>query len=99
MEQSTDTPTSSNPRREYMRAYQNKRYNADVTQSRKYKNSLRFKKENTVTAEEAKELGAHLCDYKRALAILETLPTELVQKLMSVLPTVTGIGQNEVLPE
>jgi len=98
MEQSTDT-TSSNPRREYMRAYQNKRYNADVTQSRKYKNSLRFKKENTVTAEEAKELGAHLSDYKKAQAILETLPTELVQKLMSVLPTVTGIGQNEVLPE
>jgi len=99
MEQSLDTPTSSNPRREYMRSYQNKRYNADVTQSRKYKNSLRFKKENTVTPEEAKELGSHLADYKKAQAILETLPTKLVQKLMSILPIVTEIGQNEVSPE
>lgn len=82
---------SGNPRAEYMREYQKKRYNSNLEKSRAYKNSLRYKRLKEVSPEDIKSLGPYLSDYKKVEAILDTLPTELVERLIKNAPINTVI--------
>jgi len=77
---------SVNPRAEYMREYQKKRYNENLQQSRQYKNSLRYKRLKNVSPEDIQTLGPYLSDYKKVEAILDTLPAELIERLINNAP-------------
>jgi len=85
---------SVNPRAEYMREYQKKRYNENLQQSRQYKNSLRYKRLKNVSPEDIHSLGPYLSAYKKVEEILDTLPAELIERLFTNAPLNVVTPQN-----
>ena len=72
-------------RKEYMREYQRKRYQENLEKSRLYKNSLIYRNNNPVTAEEFLELGDYLANFKKIELLFQSLPTEIKNKLIQTL--------------
>lgn len=78
MEVPTQPADKREERRAYMREYMRNRYNADITNSRKYKNALKYKSKFELPDEDFKTFGVHLADVVKLRRILNALPQELV---------------------
>jgi hypothetical protein len=67
----------------YMREYMRKRYNENKEECRAYKNSVKCKQVNNLSAEELKEYGRYLADIHKLRKIKERLPIDILRKILS----------------
>ena len=81
METETQTALKTADKKAYMREYMRKRYNENKEECRAYKNSVKYRKNHNLPAEELKEYGMYLADIDRLRKIKEKLPTDLFEKI------------------
>jgi hypothetical protein len=65
----------------YMREYMKNRYNSNKEDARAYKNSVKCKVVNNLSAEDLKEYGKYLGDIHKLRLIMERLPQDIFNKI------------------
>jgi len=81
MEMQPETALKTADKKAYMREYMRKRYNENKEECRAYKNSVKYRKNHNLPAEELKEYGMYLADIDRLRKIKEKLPADLFEKI------------------
>jgi len=71
-------------RREYMANYMRKRYTENLQRERAYKRTLTLKKKNVPIDEtDEKEFGVYLADIIKLRKIIQTIPQDLLVKVIN----------------
>ena len=79
-------------RREYMATYMRKRYTENLERERAYKRTLTLKKKNIKIAEtDEAEFGVYLADILKLRKIIQTIPQELLNKVIQVVVPIQGV--------
>jgi hypothetical protein len=73
-------------RREYMATYMRQRYNDNLERERAYKRTINLKKKNNIVldATDEQEFGVYLADILKLRKIIQTIPQELLNKVIQI---------------